>query len=295
MFKTARFKIHNPSRHKRVVLLYALAQYHLTLKRVLEDVATDKDLNDRLTVLSKSGKPRIDKAGLSRFLYARAPKHWPLAPLRDYLIGDLSAMLLSHYEKQLKGKNESNPPTLHGIEPLTEESQFEALASFANTAEFPLKPDQSTEIQEARAKGQVRYAKRLETIYGSRAASLAMRDLLRSLETPLPRPIEFTRCEFSRGFLLARKGNNFYLLLRLFSKGHTYWRQVTLDEGFINWRTKESIAGRKFPGVVLPLEFGRVFHEREYLENGITSECEIARIAPRWRRAGNLRPHSIRI
>ena len=36
MFKTARFKIHNPSRHKAAMLMYALTHYHLTLKRVLE-------------------------------------------------------------------------------------------------------------------------------------------------------------------------------------------------------------------------------------------------------------------
>jgi len=36
MFKTARFKVHNPSPHKSVILWYAMTQYHLTLKSVLE-------------------------------------------------------------------------------------------------------------------------------------------------------------------------------------------------------------------------------------------------------------------
>ena len=109
MFKTARFKTHNPSRHKLAVLRYALSHYHLTLKRVLEAALADPELQARVTVVGKNGKPRTDKSALSRFLYTLAPKGWPLAPLRDYLIGDASAMLLSHYEKDLKGKNESNP------------------------------------------------------------------------------------------------------------------------------------------------------------------------------------------
>jgi hypothetical protein len=57
-------------------------------------------------------------------------------------------------------------------------------------------------------------------------------------------------------------------MVRLFAKGHSYWSQITLDDGFVNWRTKESIASRKYPGVIMPLEFGRDFHEREYLEHG---------------------------
>jgi hypothetical protein len=110
MFKTARFKVHNPSRHKRTTILYALQHYHLTLKRVLEIALADNDLKEKVTIVGKNGKPRTDKSALSRFLYTLAPKGWPLAPLRDYLIGDVSAMLLSHYEKELKGRTSPTLP-----------------------------------------------------------------------------------------------------------------------------------------------------------------------------------------
>jgi hypothetical protein len=70
----------------------------------------------------------------------------------------------------------------------------------------------------------------------SRATSAAMRDLLRTLDTPLPRPIEFTRCEVKRGFLLARKSNRFYLLVRLFNKTSSHWEQTTLDEGLVKMK-----------------------------------------------------------
>jgi hypothetical protein len=40
------------------------------------------------------------------------PTGWACAPIRDYLIGDATAMLLSHLAKEEKGKHESNPPTM---------------------------------------------------------------------------------------------------------------------------------------------------------------------------------------
>ena len=68
--------------------------------------------------------------------------------------------------------------------------------------------------------------------------------------------------------MLAQKRNDYYLLIRLFSQGHRYWERKQLDEGFVDCRTKEAIGGRIYPGAILPLELGRDFHEREYLEHG---------------------------
>jgi hypothetical protein len=56
MFKTAHFKIHNPSRHKQALLRYALSHYHLTLKNVLEAALADPELQARVTVVGKNGK-----------------------------------------------------------------------------------------------------------------------------------------------------------------------------------------------------------------------------------------------
>ncbi|MGH9454295.1 MAG: zinc ribbon domain-containing protein, partial [Terriglobia bacterium] len=268
MFKTARFKIHNPSRHKATVLWYALTHYHLTLKRVLEAALGLPDLPERITIPDKKGRPRVNRYAISRLLYTLAPKGWALAPLRDYLIGDAAAMLQSHFSKLEKGKNESNPPTVSDLHPYTEAQSDEAYRRFAETIDFPLKPQQEEKIETAREKGQVRVAERLGKIYNSWAAARAAGDVLRSLEAPLPRPIEFTRPEFERGCLLARRGNDFYLLVRLFQKGHRYWKPMVLEEGFVDWRTREAIAGRKYSGLILPLELGREFHEREYLAHG---------------------------
>lgn len=111
VFKTARFKIHNPSRHKQTILWYAMTGYHNTLKRVLEAALAPPDFRERVCTLDKKGKSRPNKFLVSKVLYTIAPKGWALAPLRDYLIGDATAMLMSHLSKDYKGKHESNPPT----------------------------------------------------------------------------------------------------------------------------------------------------------------------------------------
>jgi transposase len=268
VFKTARFKLHNPSRHKRAMLQYALTHYHLTLKRVLETALATPDLRERISVPDKKGRRRVNRYAIGPVLRTIAPKGWALAPLRDYLIGDATAMLLSHFSKLEKAKHESNPPTMPSLEPLTEEQVREAYREFASTVEFPLKPQQLGKIEEIRKAGKTRVAERLRKIYQGWGASRQAGEVLRKVEGALPRPIEFTHAEFGRGCLLARRGNDYYLLVRLFAKGHRYWSQKTMDQGFLDWRTRELIEGRKYPGLILPLELGRDYHEREYFEYG---------------------------
>lgn len=84
----------------------------------------------------------------------------------------------------------------------------------------------------------------------------------------MPRPIEFTRPEFERGFLLARRGNDYFVLVRLFAAGHRYTETKVMAEGFVDCRTGEVLDGKRFPGLILPLELGREYHEAEYFKYG---------------------------
>ena len=63
MFKTARFKVHNPSRHKSVMLWYAMTRYHQTLKAVLEEALALPDLLERVSQPDKKGKLRPNRSG----------------------------------------------------------------------------------------------------------------------------------------------------------------------------------------------------------------------------------------
>jgi hypothetical protein len=250
------------------MLWYALTHYHLTLKRVLEAALADADLPSKITTPDRKGKPRVNRYAVSQFLYQIAPKNWALAPLRDYLIGDASAMLLSHFKKAEKGKHRSNPPTMPLLKPITDQQFDEAYRRFTEVAELPLKPQHIERIEQARSEGQPRVAERLEKIYRSWSVSQAAGELLKSDGGAMPRPIEITRPEFKRGFLLGRRGSRYYLLARLFAKTHHFSEQKLLDDGFIDWRTKEVIEKRAYSGVILPLELGREYHDQEFLEYG---------------------------
>ena len=141
MFKTARFKVHNPSRHKSVMLWYAMTRYHQTLKAVLEEALALPDLLERVSQPDKKGKLRPNKFRLSKLLYTIAPQNWELAPLRDYLIGDAAAMIMSHLSKVYKGENESNPPAMPSLDAMTEEEFRQAYSEFADPqAELAVKP-----------------------------------------------------------------------------------------------------------------------------------------------------------
>lgn len=275
MFKTARFRIHNPSRDKVTMLRYAMENYHRTLKCVLEAALADPDLSGKISRADSKGRQRVNKREASRLLYTLAPRGWGLAPLRDYLIGDATAMLLSHFKKLEKGRNESRPPVLADTHPASPEEIATATEVFARSIEFPVKPQQAERIAaEARA-GRPRVAARLANIYRSWAATRAAGELLRTLEGAPPRPIEFTRPEFGRGFLLARRGNKYYLLVRLFAKGHRYRKELVLAPDFVNCRTGEPIGGRTYPGLVLPLEFSREYHANEYLRHGRAQSAKL--------------------
>jgi len=276
MFKTARFKVHNPSRHKSVMLWYAMTRYHMTLKDVLEKTLALPDLAETVSDPDRKGKLRPNKFKLNKLLYTIAPRGWELSPLRDYLIGDATAMIMSHLSKAYKGENESNPPSMPGLSPMTEEEFRKAYSDFADpSAELAVKPQHREKIDAALARNETRVAKRLAKIYAGWAVSRAAGQVLRKLDGDLPHPIEFTHTEFGRGCMLAFRDGNYYMLVRLFAAGHKYRGSKALGDGFIDCKTRQPIGGKKYPGVILPLEMERNFHEREFLTHGSIQSAKL--------------------
>ena len=276
MFKTARFKVHNPSRHKSTMLWYAMTRYHDALKTALETTLALPDLLEQVSELDKKERPRPNQYKLRKLLRTKLPRGWELAPLRDYLEKDAAAMLMSHLSKAYKGKNESNPPTLPTMDPMSDEQFRAAYAEFTNPeARLSIKPQHRERIDNAIANGETRVAQRLTGIYKNWAVSRAAGQVLRKLEGALPHPIEFTRNEFERGCLLAYSAGNYYLLLRLFAGGHRFCEKRVLKEGFIDCKTRKPIGGKIYPGLILPLEMGREFHELEYLTHGTIQSAKL--------------------
>lgn len=276
MFKTARFKIHNPSRHKSVMLWYAMTHYHLTLKTVLEKTLAIPDLAERVSQPDKKGKLRPNRFAVAKVVRQNTPANWELAPLRDYLIGDASAMIMSHLGKAYKGVNESNPPSMPDLDPMSNEDFLNAYREFTDPhARLAVKPQQQERIDGATAKRETRVAKRLEKIYINWAISRAAGQVLRKLEGELPRPLEFTHTEFGRGCMLTSRNGNYYALIRLFSEGHRYREKKEIQNGFIDLKTHEPLDGKVYPGLILPLEMDRDFHEFEYLTHGKVQSAKL--------------------
>jgi IS605 OrfB family transposase len=270
MFKTARFKVHNPSRHKSTMLLYAMTRYHETLKEVLEKTQAIPDLLEQVSELDKKEKLRPNKYALAKLVRTIVPKNTGLAStVRDYLIGDASAMLMSHLSKVYKGVNESNPPTVSSLNAMTEAEYRDAYNKFTDPdTKLAIKPQQQEKIDKANERGETRVAERLSKIYANWAVSHAAGQVLRKLEGTLPHPIEFTHTEYKRGCMLAYCDGKYYTAIKLFAEGHRYQQKTVFKPGFIDCKTKEPLGGKKYPGLILPLELGREFHEREYLTHG---------------------------
>ena len=113
-FQTARFEVHNPSRHKQTMLLAALREYHRIAKQVLERSTADPDLMQKcLGPTNARGVATPNRFVTAKFVRGLAPLRWNMAPLRDYLIGDITAALMSYLEKSHKGKTEPIHRQLH--------------------------------------------------------------------------------------------------------------------------------------------------------------------------------------
>ena len=211
----------------------------------------------------------------SKYIATLTPRGWNLAPLRDYVIGDVSAALLSYLQKKHIGKHDVNIPTIPALEPISHEDYRQSYRDVTLRMEYSPSSEHREKIEHERAKNRPRVTRRLERVFTARAATKALSHLLRKTEELLPRPIEFSRCEFGRGFLLARNGNRYYCLLRLFSPLHRLYEKKTLESGFANVKTGEDLSGKDYPGLILPLAMSREFHVAEYLRFGSPQSAKL--------------------
>ena len=114
MFKTAIFKLHNPSKRKQVLLQKAFKNYHLLYDRLLK--AISRDLNDfcnAMAYTTKKGDIKYDDKKAKKYIrskYENIFKAFSLSSgLRESLCKDLADNLLSYKELLSQGLNASYP------------------------------------------------------------------------------------------------------------------------------------------------------------------------------------------
>jgi len=257
------------------MLMAALTGYHNMAREVVTKASAEPELMKKCGSVDAKGVLRPNGFQAAKYVRSLIPTGWGYAPLRDYLISDIAAAFMSHLAKEFKGKNASNPPTIGSLEKMSDAEFASAFDQLALGAEFAVKPEHQDKIDKAIEKKQTRVAKKLEKIFSSRAQTKAAAQILKQLDGAEPRPIEFRHCEFKRGFVLARRGGNYYALMRLFSEDSRYIQRDPanpkqnrlLAPDFIDVRSGKDMGSKRYPGVVLPLELGREFHEEEYLRN----------------------------
>jgi IS605 OrfB family transposase len=274
--QTARFEIHNPSRHKQAVLLAALRDYHRVARTVLAQATAHPELLSKC--LGRENAKGI--AAPNRYVTAKlvrelTPLRWNMAPLRDYLIGDVAAAIMSYLAKNHKGKNKANLPTIPALEGLTDQEYDERYRNVTLQPEFSPSDEHQLIIDRERTQGHPRVAHRLEQVFSSRAATKALSELLRSTDGSLPRPLEFTHCEWGRGFLLVRRNDRYYCMMRLFSPSHRHYGKKTLAAGLVELKTGKDLGGKSYPGLILPLAMSRDFQVEKYLRAGTPRSAKL--------------------
>lgn len=114
MFKTAIFKLHNPSKRKQVLLQKAFKNYHLLYDRLLKAISYDVDgFYNAIAYTSKSGEVKYDdkKAeGYIRQRYKNILNAFVLSSgLKESLCKDLAGNLISYRELLTQRQNISYP------------------------------------------------------------------------------------------------------------------------------------------------------------------------------------------
>jgi len=230
-FLTVKYKLHNPSKRRRAMLLDAMRRAHLgydkLLKRVREDVEAIVDITER--------QERTDaEKELTKKLQALA-KPLPLGNgPKQAIIADALAQSKSYVELKKADPNTSYPTTPR------------------------LKVDQ------------VDYDAAVDGIANSQSIleENEYRDLLAKLSRPgLPRPLNILKNRIGDGALLLQDDNGrLFVFINLLPKTAKRKRKVDLT-GLIDTRTGEIMQKSTSSGDIFPLECGK-WHDEKFLKQG---------------------------
>ena len=231
-YKTAVFRIHNPSRHKRAMLNDALTRNHRAYTKLLDRL---------LPHLGEFAKHRAGKWREGEIAKHATPVVKPL-PLsigaKAGLINDVAGQLSSYIELQNEQENASRPTAarLNARQIDYETSLIDVASSTTLDAENDARNRLFSEIRA-----------------GSR------------------RPILFLKNRPADGYLIlySPEKKDYYVWLNLHPKDSRFAAPVKIDE-LIDVRTGEifSIPRGSKTGAIFPIEFGRDFQFEEFMRKG---------------------------
>lgn len=232
VFKTAAFRLRNPSAHKAAMLRDAMLRSHRAYSKLLERLLPQVDRFAEC----KKGAERDGEIGRRA-----APLLRPL-PLscaaKAGVMADLAGQLSSFIELKEAGTHELvSAPSAGRLAP-NSHGYCAALDELAAAVD-------------------------LET------ENVARNQLQRARRAPQRRPLFFTTFRRGDGFLLLRSPANgrLYAWLNLHPKESRFARPVTVT-GLVDARSGQAASFTSKTGALFPLAFGRAFQVEQFLERG---------------------------
>ncbi len=252
VFKTAIFKIHNPSRRKRAMLIDSMKRAHLANERLLNRFMPDEQEISRLGKLPKAERREAMRSLTATVIKASRYPHLS-NNAKDAIRVDALAQIASTIGLQSE-QEEVGPPTVTRIS--ASQPEYEA-ALYGLVS--------SSELMDENA----------------------FRDeLLKTSKTGIIRPLNFVRHRKKDGFMLLRDANSnrLWAWLNLHPATSRFAQPVQVpqpDEGreLFNIKTGELVSFSSRMGERFALEMGHGFHEEEFIKAG---EPQTARLY--WRR-----------
>lgn len=261
--KTAKFKLHNPSRRKRAMLDHALLHNHLAYTKVLKALTPllkSIVAEERQIRLSEQNLPDNERKSLAR---ERRWKRFSL--LEKQINGILAPLPICNAAKAQR----SIPGNILG----QIESHIE-LHDNQDTVGLPT-------VQSLHAE-QVPFEDALQALVQSRNAeeeNAARIDMERVVKAGQLRPLFFVGNRKASGFLFLRRleDNQCFIFLNLVPKTSRFARLTKAEQcrpssrhvqNLVNLRTGEIINFRSTTGCLFPIEFGRDYQDAEFLQRG---------------------------
>ena len=239
VFKTAKFKIHNPSLRKRAMLFDAMKRAHLAYDKLLQQCLPDEGTATEIRAL-----PKPERREHFRRMEQRVVKLSEGAGKHPQLNGNAKSAIRVDCLAQIKStinlgdeQDDVGRPVVALLN--DSEEEFDAsLDELIHSLDLP-------------------------------SENMARDKLLRASKPGQLRPLGFVRSNKSAGFLLLKNMETGRLCawLALHPKSSRRARPVNVRD-MANLKDGEIMSFRSNVGDIFPLEFGRSFHEHRYLEKG---------------------------
>ena len=230
-FLTVKYKLHNPSRRRRALMLDAMRRAHLGYDKLLK--AVREDIEAMVSIKERPERWDAIKV-LAKKLQAIA-KPLPLGNgPKQAIIADALAQAESYIELKKADENTSYPTTPRLK---VEQTDFDAAIDGIANSQSILEENE-------------------------------YRDLLAKLSRPgLPRPLNILKNRIGDGALLLQDDNErLFVFINLLPKQAKRKRQVDLTD-LIDTRTGEIMQKKTASGDIFPLECGQ-WHDDKFLKRG---------------------------